>query len=154
MKITKKPYSKRSDHKKLEDNWRKTLGLFKRGEHSMAILRAGTCAEIAANIVVRSELIQKRSLEPRFVDSLLRWANGLQGKFSRIILPIVEGTPQHAILKRHHKEIGVLNEARNEIAHGGRFASETEALKLLRIAQLVCDGITSQYPPTLRLKKI
>ena len=137
MKKIKKPYSLRSDTEKLESNWTKTLGLFDRDEYSMAIMRAGTCAEIAANIVVRSELVQKRGLEPRFVDSLLRWANGLQGKFSRIILPLFEGTPQYATLKKHHKEIVTLNGARNEIAHGGRFASKKSAENLLRVAHLV-----------------
>lgn len=124
MKKTKRPYAKRSDTKKLESNWTKTLGLFERREYSMAIIRAGTCAEIAANIVIRSELLQKRGLEAQFVDSLLRWANGLQGKFSRIILPLFKGSPRYATLKKRHKEIGTVNDARSEIAHGGRFASE------------------------------
>jgi hypothetical protein len=100
MTITNKPYSQRSDTEKLESNWRKTLGLFERDEHSMAIIRAGTCAEIAANIVIRSELVQKRHLESQFVDSLLRWSNGLDGKFSHIILPLFDGTPRHAALKK------------------------------------------------------
>jgi hypothetical protein len=120
----------------------------------MAIIRAGTCAEIAANIVARAELVHTRHLESRFVDSLLRWANGLQGKFSRIILPLFEGTHQHATLKKHHRAIGTLNDTRNEIAHGGRFASKKDAEKLLRIAHLVCSDLTSRYTPTPKLKKI
>ena len=151
MKKVKKPYSQRSDTEKLESNWTKTLLLFERAEYSMAIIRAGTCAEIAANIVVRSELVHTLGLKPQFVDSLLRWANGLQGKFSRIILPLFKGTPQHATLKKHHKKIGTLNEARNEIAHGGHFASKKSAENLLRVAYSVCSSLTSDYPPTPKL---
>lgn len=154
MKNAKKSYSERNDTEKLESNWTKTLGLFDRGEYSMAIIRAGTCAEIAANIVIRSELVQKRGLEAQFVNSLLLWANGLQGKFSRIILPLFEGSPRHATLKKHHKEIGTVNDARNEIAHSGRFASKENAKKLLRVAHTVCSSLTSHYPPTPKLKKL
>ena len=154
MKIRKKPYSQRSDTEKLESNWTKTLGLFDRGEYSMAIVRAGTCAEIAANIVIRSELVKKRGLDPRFVDSLLRWANGLQGKFTRIILPVFKGTSRHAALKKHYKEIGEVNDARNEIAHGGRFASKESAQKLIRVAHAICGSLTSHYPPSPKLKKL
>ena len=149
----KKPYSQRTDTEKLESNWTKTLGLFERDEYSMAVIRAGTCAEIAANIVIRSELVQKRQLEAAFVDSLLRWANGLQGKFSRIILPLFKGTPQHATLKKHHKAIETLNDTRNEIAHGGRFSSQESAEKLLHIAHSLCSGLVAHYAPKLKLKK-
>src|SRR5262249_25668079 len=103
---------------------------------------------------IRSELVQKRGLEPRFVDSLLRWANGLQGKFTRIILPLFEGTSRHAALKKHHTEIAKVNDARNEIAHGGRFASKKSAQKLLRVALAVCGSLTSHYPPSPKLKKL
>src|SRR2546430_8450229 len=106
MKARKKPYSKRSDADKLPTNWRKTLGLLERSEFSMAIIRAGTCAEIAANIVVRAELIQRRQLEAAFVDTLLYWANGLQGKFSRLILPILAGTDRKSTrLNSSHSQI-------------------------------------------------
>jgi hypothetical protein len=72
MKTKKTPNSKRTDIEKLRSNSRKTLGLLERSEHSMAIVRACTCAEIAANIVVRVEFVQKRRLESAFVDTLLR----------------------------------------------------------------------------------
>src|SRR5439155_24988833 len=98
-------------------NWRETRGLLERSELSMAIIRAGTCAEIAANIVVRAELIQRRQLEAALVDTLLYWANGLQGKFSRLILPILAGTPRYAKFLKFPRSIQALNNARNEIAH-------------------------------------
>lgn len=55
-KSKKKPYSERTDREKLETNWGKTLKLMEREEYSMAIVRAATCAEIATNIVIRTEL--------------------------------------------------------------------------------------------------
>ena len=154
MKTPRKPYSQRSDTEKLESNWTKTLGLFEREEYSMAIIRAGTCAEIAANIVIRSELVQKRNLEPHFVDSLLVWANGLSGKFSRIILPLFHGTPQRAVFVKHHTEISKVNDARNQIAHSGRFANKASAEELLGIAHSVCTSLTGHYPPHPKMKRL
>jgi hypothetical protein len=153
MKLAKKTYSKRTDTEKLESNWTKTLGLFERAEYSMAIIRAGTCAEIAANILIRSELVQKRGLDPLFVDSLLRWANGLQGKFSRIILPLFAGSARHATLKKHIKEIGAVNDARNELAHGGHFASKKKAESLLRVAHSVCNSLISHDTSSPKLRQ-
>jgi len=43
----------RTDPEKIFANWNKTLGLFERGEYSLAIMRAAVTMEIAANIVVR-----------------------------------------------------------------------------------------------------
>jgi hypothetical protein len=154
MKTPRKPYSQRSDTERLESNWTKTLGLFDRGEYSMAIVRAGTCAEIAANIVIRAELVHKRHLEQAFVDSLLIWANGLSGKFTRIILPLFEGNPRRANFIRHHEQIREVNDARNKIAHGGRFAKKESAEKLIRVAHSVCTSLTAHYPPHPKLEKL
>ena len=52
MKKEKKPYSERTDLEKIESNWTKTRGLLKREEWSLAIVRAATAVEIAANLVV------------------------------------------------------------------------------------------------------
>lgn len=153
MKAKKKPYSQRTDTEKLESNWRKALGLLQRSEFSMAIVRAGTCAEIAANIVVRAELVQKRQLETTFVDTLLRWANGLQGKFCRIILPILAGTPQQATFRKLQKDIQELNDVRNEIAHTGRFAKKETARKLLFVAHQLCTALIKPYKTGLKLSK-
>ena len=153
MKTKKKPYWQRADAEKLESNWRKTLGLLGRSESSMAIVRAGTCAEIAANIVVRAELVEKRELEAAFVDAPLRWANGLQGKFSRIILPILDRTPQLARFRKLRKHVQELNDARNEIAHGGRFAKDESAHKLILVAHELCTALTKPYKTGLNLPK-
>jgi hypothetical protein len=149
----KKPYSQWTDSGKLKANWSKALGLFNRSDYSAAIIRAGTCAEIGANIVIRAELIQKRQLESGFVDNLLRWANGVRGKFEKLILPLFENTKRHSFFKRHLKAISKLNEARNEIAHIGRFASKSEARDLLLLTHLICTEIASNYDIKIKLRK-
>lgn len=153
MKAKKKAYSQRTDAEKLESNWRKTLGLLERSEFSMAIIRATTSVEIAANMVIRAELVQKRQLESAFVNTLVRWANGLQGKFCRIILPILSGTPQHNTFRKLQKSIEELNDARNEIAHCGRFAKEASARRLVLIAHRLCTSLTKPYNSGLNLAK-
>ena len=154
MKLkNKKPYSQRTDSEKLKANWGKALALFNRSDYSAAIIRAGTCAEIAANIVIRAELIQKRQLESDFVDNLLRWANGVRGKFEKLILPLSENTKRHSFFKKHSKAISKLNEVRNEIAHIGRFASKLEARELLLLTHLICTEITSDCDVKIKLRK-
>ena len=148
-----KPYSQRTDPEKLSINWGKALALFNRSDYSAAIIRAGTCVEIGANIVVRTELIQKRQLESFFVNNLLRWANGVRGKYEKLILPLFEGTQNHASFKKHYKAISKLNDARNEIAHAGRFASQLEARELLFQTHSVCAEIISVYGIKIKLIK-
>ena len=154
MKTKKKPYEERTDAERLEDNWNKTVSLFNKSQYSMAVVRAGTCVEIAANIVIRAELVQKRKLEAAFVDSLLVWANGLHGKLTKLILPLFEGSPQIAKFKKHKTAIEKLNKTRNAIAHGGHFTSQTEAETLLTLAHLLCGALTTGYPAPHKLKKL
>lgn len=153
MKTEKKPYEQRTDVERLEDNWNKTVSLYNKSQFSMAVVRAGTCVEIAANIVIRAELIQKRKLEAAFVDSLLVWANGLYGKFTKLILPLLGGTPRLAKFRQHRTSIEKLNRTRNAIAHGGHFTSQREAESLLTIARSLCTALTADYPAPRKLKK-
>lgn len=78
------PYEDRSEPDKLYSNWTKTAGLLKRGEYSLAVVRAETCIELAANIVVRRKLVDDAHLPLSFVDSLLMLANGLRNKIQRL----------------------------------------------------------------------
>ena len=89
-KKKRKPYSERTDLEKITSNWKKISGLIGREEWSSAIVRAATAAEIATNLVVREELEVKRGLETDFVDHLLEWANGIQGKYQKLILPVTK----------------------------------------------------------------
>jgi len=150
---SKKTYSDRTDIEKLEANWTKTLGLHQREEFSMAIIRATTCAEIAANIAIRAELVEKRHLEGKFVDSLMSWANGLKGKFDRLLMPATEGSDVHAVLRKHKTEALTLNDKRNKIAHSGQFAVHKTAQEMLLLAHSLCTGIAKAYGKNITLKK-
>ena len=105
-KLTRKPksertsYSKPSDDEKVRRNWTKAKGLFERREWSVAILRCGTCLELAVNAAIREELVGERKLPPPFVNKLLKNANGLHNKYQKIYLPIMEDYQEHEELKR------------------------------------------------------
>lgn len=43
--MVKLDYSKRDDIEKIKSNWRKTKGLYKRGEYSAVVMRAVTTVE-------------------------------------------------------------------------------------------------------------
>src|SRR3989338_5409824 len=86
-----KPYKERSDIERIRSNWKKTIGLLKRKEWSSAVVRAATATEIAANLVVREEFIRRRGLNSDLVDHFLMWANGIQGKFDKLLLPVTRG---------------------------------------------------------------
>ena len=88
--MARKPYEKRSDLEKLHSQWHKLSGLHTREEWSAAIVRAATAAEIATNFAIRAEFGARSKFDPKFVDSLLRWANGLAGKLDRLLVPLSE----------------------------------------------------------------
>jgi len=125
---TKKKYEELTDLEKLQKQWHKLSGLHTREEWSAAIVRAATAAEIAANFAVRKEFENKSELDSAFVNSLLRWANGLAGKMNRLLIPICE---QEKVKLKTVKKLRLLAEAinskRNAIAHQGEFCNEGEA---------------------------
>jgi hypothetical protein len=143
--MTRKPYVDRSDLDKLASCWNKTLGFFNREEWSAAIIRAATAAEIATNIAVRSELEQERKLEKVFVDSLLKWANGLDGKLSRLLLPLP--VTKESTLNKLHKKTKGINKKRNEVAHSGNFMNEVEAIEVLNTSREFIDKLVGLYHP-------
>ncbi len=139
----RKPYSKRTDYEKISANWKKTLALFKKGEYSVSIIRAATTAELAANLVIRAELIRERKLPPLFVDKLMKWANGLQGKMDKLILPIVKNSPRNKPFKRLAKTIREVNKERNGVVHRGEFRGRKIArLTLEKVRQIVLALVT------------
>ncbi len=151
MKKTKqsKPYNQRTDIEKIKSNWNKTLGLFARGEWSGAILRAVTAAEIASNLVIREELQAKKHLDKEFVDKLLKWANGIQGKFQRLIVPACKGTERHDKFKLLQTSITEINKHRNAIAHRGQFKKESTSRKVIETAKDVIESFVGTYYPNM-----
>lgn len=131
-KNKKPPYQERSDIDKIKSNWNKVCGLFEKREWSSVIIRAVTASEIAANLAIRAELQNKRNLESKFVDSLLIWANGIQGKFERLLLPVTKGTKFHVTLKSIQKKVTEINRERNSVAHSGEFRKKQLLERLLK----------------------
>src|SRR5277367_6148959 len=106
--MVKNSYEQRSDVEKIQSQWHKLTGLHSREEWSAAIVRAATAAEIAANFAVRQEFKSRSIFKGDFVNSLLRWANGLDGKINRLLLPLSEGSKRHKIfvgLKKDAEEV-------------------------------------------------
>lgn len=150
----KRPYSKRSDIEKIKSNWNKIDGMYKREEWSSLIVRAATAVEITANLVIREELIHERNLEAEFVDSLLLWANGLHGKFKRIILPITKNTEKSPKLKKLFNRVDKINKERNLIAHSGQFKKRTTAEEIIEEAREVILAMVDIYCDDFELKEI
>jgi len=138
------PYSKRTDIEKISSNWNKTRGLFHRKEYSVAIIRAATTVELAANFVVREELIKQHKLPEEFVESLMMWANGLKGKFVNIIFKITDENRKKRFDKIW-KKLKYLNDQRNEVVHSGCFKQKKTAEKCLTQARKAIIAIVKKY---------
>ncbi|WP_167597977.1 hypothetical protein [Leeuwenhoekiella sp. ZYFB001] len=150
---TKKDYSERTDIEKIQSNWTKINGLFSREEWSSAILRASTAVEISANYVVRQELELKRNLEPEFVNHLLKWANGVQGKFDKLLVPIFKGSEFQKELKKLNKKVRDINKERNLIAHSGQFKKKSTAKRIIEESEIVINTLIKKYDNDFKLKK-
>jgi hypothetical protein len=152
MAKKKKPYNDRSDLEKLRSQWKKISGIFDRNhEWSAAIVRAATSAEIAANIAVRKRFESESGFSTSFVDSLLIWANGLDGKFRRLIIPAEPDADQKKELNGLKKRAEKLNDKRNEIVHRGAFASEKEARALVEVAREIVLALVLPWEPKFSL---
>jgi hypothetical protein len=149
----KKPYSERSDLHKIRSQWKKTSGLLERGEWSGAITRAATAAEIAANHYIRKELQEKRALEASFVDSLLKWANGVDGKFRNLIVPLSKENGNEKHIKALKKKVEALNAVRNSIVHQGQFKKESTARSSVAEAEEIILGLVKEHKPRFSLSK-
>ena len=153
-KKQKKPYSERNDLEKIKSNWNKTRGLYNRKEWSGAIVRAATAVEIAANLVVREELEVKLNLDKQFVDSLLKWSNGIKGKFEHLILPLLKSSENFHIFNESYSNIKEINDKRNSIVHSGQFNRKSTAKKIINLSKKVIESLVQQYTSDFELKDI
>jgi hypothetical protein len=153
-KKRKIPYSEKTDIEKIKSNCNKARGLYKRNESSASIVRSATAAEIAANLVIREELQVKRKLEEHFVDSLLIWANGIQGKFDRLILPIVKGSDKYDIFNSIRTKVNTINKERNSVAHSGQFKKGNTAKEIYNLSKEVIETMINQYTNDFSIKGI
>lgn len=134
-------------------NWNKTLGLLERDEYSVAIVRAAVSLELAANVVIRAELVMKRKLPVHFVDSLLKGSNGIAGKFHKLIYPILKGSPNYESFKALAADWQKINEERNSVAHRGEFKGKSAAVDVVTRARKVLRVMMADYEPSLKFGK-
>ncbi|MFG0642871.1 hypothetical protein [Delftia sp. WSY_22] len=120
-------YEFRTDIQKIESQWIKLSGLHGQDEWSAVVLRAATAAEIAANFVIRQEFRKLSKFSPEFVDKLLVWANGLDGKMNKLILPMMAEDERLGKFKELSKIGASIFAKRNKIAHQGVFTKKKES---------------------------
>lgn len=147
----RKPYKKRSDLEKIQSQWTKLSGLHSQEEWSAAIVRAATAAEIAANFAIRKEFKSKSQLSPNFVDSMLRWANGISGKIDRLLMNLTEGSESHKTIKKLKSVSEQINRKRNAIAHQGEFCNEGEAKAVIQQSRNFIETLVRIYKPSFAL---
>ena len=153
MKKIRTPYNDRSDIEKLQSQWWKLSGLHSREEWSAAVVRAATAAEIAANIAIRSEFQRIGSFPSDFVDSLLFWANGLNGKLEKLLIPITRDTDRAAAIAELKPLALHVNKVRNGIAHRGEFCNGKKAQDTIAKARRFVEGVVRLYDPGFRVKE-
>lgn len=145
---TKKHYDERTDIEKVNSQWHKLSGLHTREEWSAAVVRAATAAELAATLAVRKEFENRSTFSREIVDSFLKWANGLDGKMTRLIFPLM-GEPgrknQLKLVKKLYADIKLVADKRNDIVHRGHFCNEEEATQLIAACKAFILGIVGMY---------
>lgn len=151
---TKNKYKNLSDLEKLHKQWHKLSGLHSREEWSAAIVRAATAAEIAANFAIRQEFSCKSNFEPDFVDHLLRWANGLDGKLTRLLIPLSASSDiKNKTMKGLKKIAELINRKRNAIAHQGEFCNAEEAKVVISNSREFITILVNLYEPNFELNE-
>jgi hypothetical protein len=139
------PYHERTDLQKIQSQWHKLTGLHSREEWSAAIVRAVTAAELAANFAIRREFQSRSKFDPKFVDTLLRWANGLAGKTNHLLIPLSVGNKRHKTVKKLKAVSEQINRKRNSIAHQGEFCNEDEATAAIQQTRTFIETLVQLY---------
>lgn len=151
----RKPWSDRTDIEKLESQWKKVRSLRGKNQASAAVVRAATAAEIAANIAIRSEFARQSGLDKKTVDSFLLWANGLNGKMTHLVFPLVfnnvTGDAKYVELLVLAKNI---NQVRNRIVHSGVYASGAQLTSVCTDTKRFVEALLNKYHPGYELPAI
>ena len=154
MYSKKEPYSQHSDLEKIRKNWNKVRGFIRQQQWSGAIIRAATATEIAANLAIRQELVEIRGLDAEFVDHLLKWANGLQGKFDKLLIPITRHDEWQPTFKQLRTRAADINLERNTIVHSGQFKKKSTATRIVKEAREIILTLVEPYHDGYDLPKI
>lgn len=151
--MASKAYQEPTDVEKLQKQWHKLSGLHSREEWSAAIVRAATAAELAANHAIRAEFAARSQLDGAFVDTLLKWANGLSGKLRNLLVPLVATDPaKRGAMAALQTLADRVNAKRNAIAHQGEFCNEQEATEAVANARTFITGLVTLYEPQFKLR--
>jgi hypothetical protein len=150
--MSKTKYEMRTDLEKIQSQWNKLTGLHTREEFSSAVVRAATAAEIAANLAVRQEFESQSKCTEDFVNSLLRWANGIDGKLNRLLIPMTEGSKHHQTLSDVKKRAERINKKRNAVAHQGEFCNIDESREVIDDARHFIETVVKLYVSGFTLK--
>lgn len=149
------PYEQRSDVDKVRSQWTKLSGHHSRTDWSAAVVRAATACEIAVNLAVRREFAQRSQLSEDFVDGLLQWANGLSGKVTKLLLPLLEGQQKYAAINALcNNHVQAISTKRNAIAHQGAFCAEADATALIARCRQFVEGVITAYEPAFALPEL
>jgi len=152
--MRKIPYDDRTDLERIQSQWNKIGGILQRKEEwSAAIVRAATAAEIAANLSIRKRFEAESDFAPEFVNQLLRWANGLDGKLKRLIIPSELDKERIRELKALQKLAEKINDTRNAIVHSGFFSNENETRAMIELARQVIEGLVRPWEPKFALRE-
>ena len=139
---------------RVQKQWTKLSGLHTRDEWSAAIVRAATAAELMANIAIRSEFTERSEFDEKFVNSMLMWANGLNGKLTKLLLPLSDSDDEKKkAISPLRKLAETVNAKRNAIAHQGKFSTKTEALQVIDDARAFITGLALIYEPEFVLEE-
>jgi hypothetical protein len=144
----KAKYADRSGIEKITSQWHKLSGLRTREEWSAAVVRAATAAELAATLAIREEFANRTKFKASVVDSFLFWANGLDGKMTKLDFPLLDHRAKDlALAKKLFSDLGKagVNRKRNMIVHGGHFCVKSEATKLIAACKTFVEGMLSIY---------
>jgi len=118
------------------------------------MVRAATAAEIAANYAIRREFAARSKFNKDFVDKLLRWANGIEGKLTRLLAPLHTGGKHDKTVSALKKLTEDLNLKRNEIVHSGHFMNREEAENFIANAKTFIETLVKLYEPNFILKNL
>jgi hypothetical protein len=150
MKTT---YQDHADLKRIQKQWHKLNGLHSREEWSAAIVRAATAAELAANFAIRTEFEERSEFDSDFVDTLLRWSNGLAGKTDRLLIPLSAYQKKKKNALKTLKTLSEkINAKRNSIAHQGEFCNAAEAKTIIQHTRTFIETLVQLYEPDFVLK--
>ena len=79
------------------------------------------------------------------------WANGLDGKAKKLIIPITKGTSRGDIFKALTSRISDIHKQRNGVAHRGEFKIKKTSIRVIKETREVIQALVQQYDQSFSL---